>query len=567
MEHKFDIIIVGAGGGGLFAALEAVRTNPQVSIAVVSKLYPTRSHTSAAQGGVNAALANKDRDDTVELHVFDTVKGSDYLADQDAVDYLCSQAPEVVRELENLGAPFSRFPDGTIAQRPFGGTVKDRCCYCADKTGHTLLHTLFEQCLRRGVKFFNEYFLLSLEHADGECQGIVAMNMRTSAIEAFSAKIVILATGGHAKMYWNRSSNAAGNTGDGQAAALRAGIPLKDMEFIQFHPTGLRKSGLLVTEGARGEGGYLLNRHGERFMARYAPQKMELGPRDLVARSMETEILEGNALTSDAGSYLELDLRHLGAEAIKKKLPQIRELSMHFEGIDPIEEPIPVRPTAHYSMGGIDANMARTAVSGIYAVGECACVSVHGANRLGGNSLLDILVFGKRAGQEAALEAPRRPLRRVAPSALWKAADELKSYTSHERYERYGIIREEMGKTMADKVGIYRTEERLRQGVEEIRALRERFRHIRLFDTGTVYNTNLVQILELKNMLDLALCVAETALVRQESRGSHYREDFPRRDDEAWHRHSLCTLEKGGDVRLAHKPVTMGKYSLETRSY
>jgi len=567
MEHKFDIIIVGAGGGGLFAALEAVRTDPRVSIAVVSKLYPTRSHTSAAQGGVNAALANKDRDDTVELHVFDTIKGSDYLADQDAVDYLCSQAPDVVRELENLGAPFSRFPDGTIAQRPFGGTVKDRCCYCADKTGHTLLHTLFEQCLRQGVKFFNEYFLLSLEHADGECQGIVAMNMRTSAIEAFSAKIVILATGGHGKMYWNRSSNAAGNTGDGQAAALRAGIPLKDMEFIQFHPTGLRKSGLLVTEGARGEGGYLLNRHGERFMARYAPQKMELGPRDLVARSMETEIIEGNGFDSDAGSYIELDLRHLGAEAIKKKLPQIRELSMHFEGIDPIEEPIPVRPTAHYSMGGIDADMARTAVSGIYAVGECACVSVHGANRLGGNSLLDILVFGKRAGREAALEAPQRTLRRVSPASLWRAADEIKSYTSHERYERYGIIREEMGKTMGDKVGIYRTEERLRQGVDEIRALRERFRHIRLFDAGTVYNTNLVQILELKNMLDLALCVAKTALSRQESRGSHYREDFPRRDDEAWHRHSLCTLEKGDDVRLAHKPVTMGKYSLETRSY
>lgn len=567
MQHTFDIVIVGAGGGGLFAALEAVRTNPQATIAVVSKVYPTRSHTSAAQGGVNAALANKDKDDSVELHAFDTVKGSDYLADQDAVDYLCGQAPLVVRELENLGAPFSRFADGTIAQRPFGGTVKDRCCYCADKTGHTILHTLFEQCLRRGVKFFNEYFLLSLEHDDGQCQGIVAMNMRTSAIEAFSAKSVILATGGHAKMYWNRSSNAAGNTGDGQAAALRAGIALKDMEFIQFHPTGLRKSGLLVTEGARGEGGYLLNRHGERFMARYAPQKMELGPRDLVARSMETEIMEGNGFTSEAGSYLELDLRHLGAEAIKKKLPQIRELCMHFEGIDPIEEPIPVRPTAHYSMGGIDASMARTAVRGIYAIGECACVSVHGANRLGGNSLLDILVFGKRAGQEAALEAPQREARPVPPAALRKAANEIKSYTSHERYERYGIIREEMGKTMADKVGIYRTEDKLRPGVEEIQALRERFRRIRLFDTGTVYNTNLIQILELKNMLDLALCVTATALERQESRGSHYRDDFPRRDDETWHRHSLCTLQENGDIRLDSRAVTMGKYSLEARSY
>jgi succinate dehydrogenase / fumarate reductase flavoprotein subunit len=339
------------------------------------------------------------------------------------------------------------------------------------------------------------------------------------------------------------------------------------MEFIQFHPTGLRKSGLLVTEGARGEGGYLLNRQGERFMARYAPQKMELGPRDLVARSMETEILEGRGFTSDAGSYLELDLRHLGGEAIKKKLPQIRELSLHFEGIDPIEEPIPVRPTAHYSMGGIDAEMVKTPVHGVYAIGECACVSVHGANRLGGNSLLDILVFGKKAGLEAAIEAPERQARGIPPAAARKAADEIKSYMGHERYERYGIIREEMGKTMGDNVGIYRTEERLRQGVEEIQALRERFRHIRLFDAGTVYNTNLVQILELKNMLDLALCVSVCALERRESRGSHYREDFSQRDDETWHKHSLCTLQGNGEVRLGYKAVTMGKYPLETRSY
>jgi succinate dehydrogenase / fumarate reductase flavoprotein subunit len=567
MEHKFDIVIVGAGGGGLFAALEATRTNPQANIAVISKVYPTRSHTSAAQGGVNASLGNKDKDDSVDFHSFDTVKGSDYLADQDAVEYLCSEAPVVVRELENLGAPFSRFADGSIAQRPFGGTVKDRCCYCADKTGHIILHTLFEQCLRRGVKFFNEYFLLSLEHDEGECQGVVAMNMRNSSIESFSAKSVILATGGHGKMYWNRSSNAAGNTGDGQAAALRAGIGLKDMEFIQFHPTGLRKSGLLVTEGARGEGGYLLNKHGERFMARYAPQKMELGPRDLVARSIETEILEGNGFSSEAGSYIELDIRHLGADAIKKKLPQIRELCMNFEGIDPINEPIPICPTAHYSMGGIDTTMAQTKIRGVYAIGECACVSVHGANRLGGNSLLDILVFGKRAGQEAALNAPERELRPVTQAAVSKAAFEIKSYASHERYERYGILREEMGKTMSDNVGIYRIEEKLKRGVDEIHALRERFKHIRLFDTGTVYNTNLIQILELRNMLDLALCVTETARERQESRGSHYRDDFPQRDDTNWHKHSLCTLQENGDIRLTSKAVTMGKYSLEARSY
>lgn len=568
MEHRYDIVIIGAGGAGLYAALEALRTDPAVKVAVVSKVYPTRSHTSAAQGGVNAALANKDKDDTVDFHAFDTIKGSDYLADQDAVAYLCKKAPGVVRELENLGAPFSRFDDGSIAQRPFGGTVKDRCCYCADKTGLTILHTLYEQCQRRGVTFFNEYFLLSLEHDDGMCQGVIALNMRTSAIEVFTAKSVILATGGHAKMYWNRSSNAIGNTGDGQAAAFRAGITLEDMEFIQFHPTGLRKSGLLVSEAARGEGGYLHNRNGERFMAHYAPQKMELGPRDLVARSMETEILKGNGFSSEAGNYLELDLRHLGREAINKKLPQIRELSMHFEGVDPVDEPIPVRPTAHYSMGGIAADMAKTAVSGVFAVGECACISVHGANRLGGNSLLDILVFGKRAGREAAEEAKCRPFLPMHQSARKKANARIRALLSRERnYERYGIIRSELGKTMGDKLGIYRTETRMQQAVTEIQTLRERFGRVRLFDTGTVFNTSLIQILELENMLDLSQCVAVTSLARQESRGSHFREDFPRRDDDNWHKHSLCTLQNDSTVKLNFKSVTMGMYPLETRSY
>ena len=418
------------------------------------------------------------------------------------------------------------------------------------------------------MTFFNEYFLLSLEHDDGECRGIVALNMRNSAIELFTAKTVILATGGHAKMYWNRSSNAIGNSGDGQAAALRAGIALEDMEFIQFHPTGLRKSGLLVSEAARGEGGYLLNRHGERFMAEYAPQKMELGPRDLVARSMETEIIKGNGFSSEAGSYLELDLRHLGAEAINKKLPQIRELSLHFEGIDPVLEPIPVRPTAHYSMGGIATDMARTAIKGVFAIGECACVSVHGANRLGGNSLLDILVFGKQAGQDAAEDAAQRPYRPPHPEARRRAVKEIKALLNPEKnYERYGIIRSELGTTMGNKLGIYRTEQQMRQAVEEIRALRERFQRVRLFDSGSVFNTNLMQILELMNMLDLAQCVAHTALARQESRGSHYREDFPRRDDEQWHAHSLCTLQHTGEISLSRKPVTMGAYPLEARSY
>jgi succinate dehydrogenase / fumarate reductase flavoprotein subunit len=402
----FDIVIVGGGGAGLYAAMEAMKTNPALNIAVLSKVYPNRSHTSAAQGGANAALGNKAKDDTVEMHIFDTIKGSDYLADQDAVDVLCSEAPKIIRELENIGTPWSRMEDNTIAQRPFGGAGRPRCCYCSDKTGHTILQTLYEQCLKKGVIFFNEYFALNLSVNGSRSKGLIAMNMKTGKVEAFPAKTVILATGGYAKMYWNRSSNAAGNTGDGQAIAYRAGIPLKDMEFVQFHPTGLRKSGLLVTEGARGEGGYLLNKDGERFMARYAPEKMELGPRDLVSRSLETEILQGRGFDSPAGKYLHLDLTHLGADLIKSRLPQIREMSMNFEGVDPIEEPIPVRPTAHYSMGGIDTdNQTRTAMEGVYAAGECGCVSVHGANRLGGNSLLDILVFGRIAGRTAAEEA------------------------------------------------------------------------------------------------------------------------------------------------------------------
>ncbi len=430
----FDIVIVGGGGAGLYAAMEAMKTNPALNIAVLSKVYPNRSHTSAAQGGANAALGNKAKDDTVEMHIFDTIKGGDYLADQDAVDVLCSEAPKIIRELENMGTPWSRMEDNTIAQRPFGGAGRPRCCYCSDKTGHTILQTLYEQCLKKGVIFFNEYFALNLSVSGSRSNGLIAMNMKTGKVEAFQAKTVILATGGYAKMYWNRSSNAAGNTGDGQAIAYRAGIPLKDMEFVQFHPTGLRKSGLLVTEGARGEGGYLLNKDGERFMSRYAPEKMELGPRDLVSRSLETEILQGRGFDSPAGKYLHLDLTHLGADLIKSRLPQIREMSMNFEGVDPIEEPIPVRPTAHYSMGGIDTdNQTRTVMEGVYAAGECGCVSVHGANRLGGNSLLDILVFGRIAGRTAAEEAGKFTPGRISEAELAEQFEEIRGWNARFR--------------------------------------------------------------------------------------------------------------------------------------
>ncbi len=564
----FDIVIVGGGGAGLYAAMEAMKTNTALNIAVLSKVYPNRSHTSAAQGGANAALANKAKDDTVEMHIFDTIKGSDYLADQDAVEVLCSEAPKIIRELENIGTPWSRMEDNTIAQRPFGGAGRPRCCYCSDKTGHTILQTLYEQCLKKGVKFFNEYFALNLSVSGSRSNGLIAMNMKSGKVEAFPAKTVIFATGGYAKMYWNRSSNAAGNTGDGQAIAYRAGIPMKDMEFVQFHPTGLRKSGLLVTEGARGEGGYLLNKDGERFMARYAPEKMELGPRDLVSRSLETEILEGRGFDSPAGKYLHLDLTHLGADLIKSRLPQIREMSMNFEGVDPIEEPIPVRPTAHYSMGGIDTdNQTRTVMEGVYAAGECACVSVHGANRLGGNSLLDILVFGRIAGRTAAEEAGKFTPNTISEAELTEQLQDIRGgMHAAGHYERYGELREELGQTLALNVGIYRESSLLQKGIADIEELKERFKKVRIFDTSDVFNTNLMQVLELKNMLDLAETVAAGAYARQESRGSHTRTDFPVRDDANWHKHTLATLVKG-KVTLGEKPVTMGRYELQERTY
>ncbi len=564
----FDIVIVGGGGAGLYAAMEAMKTNPALNIAVLSKVYPNRSHTSAAQGGANAALANKAKDDTVEMHIFDTIKGSDYLADQDAVEVLCSEAPKIIRELENIGTPWSRMEDNTIAQRPFGGAGRPRCCYCADKTGHTILQTLYEQCLRKGVLFFNEYFALNLSVHGSRSRGLIAMNMKSGKVEAFPAKTVIFATGGYAKMYWNRSSNAAGNTGDGQAIAYRAGIPMKDMEFVQFHPTGLRKSGLLVTEGARGEGGYLINKDGERFMARYAKEKMELGPRDLVSRSIETEILEGRGFDSPAGKYIHLDLRHLGADLIKSRLPQIREMSLNFEGVDPIEEPIPIRPTAHYSMGGIDTdNFGRTVMDGVYAAGECACVSVHGANRLGGNSLLDILVFGRIAGHTAAEEAGKFEPGSISEEELRESVDDIRSRMQPSgHYERYGALREELGQTLALNVGIFRESSLLHKGIHDIGELKDRFKKVRVFDSSDVFNTNLQQVLELQNMLDLAETVAVGALAREESRGSHTRIDFPVRDDEKWHKHTLATLVDG-KATPGEKPVTMGRYELQERTY
>lgn len=566
---SYDVLIVGAGGAGLMAALEASKAK-DLKVAVVTKVYPTRSHTGAAQGGINAALANFDPSDSPEVHTFDTVKGSDYLGDQDAIEFMCNEAPKRIYELEHLGVPFSRLPDGRIAQRPFGGAGFPRTCYAADKTGHVILHTLYEQCLKNDVEFLNEWFVTELIIDNNEVKGVIAIDIRSGEVHAIKAKAVIFATGGYARVYWVRNTNAIGSTGDGMAICYRAGIPLKDMEFVQFHPTGLRSTGILVTEGARGEGGYLINNKGERFMARYAPQKMELGPRDLVARSIETEILEGRGWGEGMMAYVHLDLRHLGAKKIKERLPQIRQLCIDFEGVDPIEEPIPVRPTAHYSMGGIDVRdykTSMTGVNGVFAVGECACVSVHGANRLGGNSLLDLVVFGKPAGA-AAVEYARG---RSADNFNLKAEEErarreIEALLKKESKENINNIRLEMAQTMWDKVGIFREEKPMLEAVEKIKELKERYKNLAPGDSGKIFNTALINYIELGYLLDLAEVIATTAVLRKESRGAHARRDYPERDDQNFLKHSLAYFTQDGP-KVEYSEVKITKYQPQERKY
>ncbi|WP_456392886.1 succinate dehydrogenase flavoprotein subunit [Persephonella sp.] len=567
---KYDILIVGAGGAGLMAALEASKAK-DLKLAVISKVYPTRSHTGAAQGGINAALANVDPSDSPEVHTFDTVKGSDYLGDQDAIEYMCEEAPKRIYELEHLGVPFSRLPDGRIAQRPFGGAGFPRTCYAADKTGHVILHTLYEQCLKNGVEFLNEWYVHELLVDNGEVKGVIAIDIRTGEVHAIQAKAVIFATGGYARVYWVRNTNAIGSTGDGMAICYRAGIPLKDMEFVQFHPTGLRSTGILVTEGARGEGGYLINNKGERFMEKYAPNKMELAPRDLVARAIETEILEGRGWGEGMMAYVHLDLRHLGAKKIKERLPQIRMLAIDFEGVDPIEEPIPVRPTAHYSMGGIhveDYETSMTNVKGVFAVGECACVSVHGANRLGGNSLLDIVVFGKPAGAAAVEYARNKP---EDNSYNYKAEEErarreVEELLKKEGTENINDIRMEMAQTMWDKVGIFREEKPMQEAIEKIKELKERYKNLAPGDSGKLFNTALINYLELGYLLDLAEVIAITAEMRKESRGAHARRDYPERDDENFLKHSMAYYTEDGP-KIEYTEVRITKYEPQERKY
>jgi len=560
----YDVLIIGSGGAGLYAALES-RRQEEISVAVVSKVYATRSHTGAAQGGVNAALATLDPSDTWLDHCFDTVKGADYLADQDAVEVMCREAPMVVREMEHWGCPFSRTDDGRIAQRPFGGASKPRACYSADKVGHVILHTLYEQGIKYGVNYFNEWFVLSLLHNGSRCLGVTALDVRSGRLHAIRAKAVVLATGGHGRIYWLCTSNALGNTGDGPAIAYRAGIPLKDMEFVQFHPTGLRRTGILVSEGARGEGGHLLNVEGERFMFRYAPEKMELAPRDLVCRAIETEVRNGKG---GPDGEVFLDITHLGAERISERLPQIRQLCIKFEDIDPVEEPIPIKPTAHYSMGGIHTDdCGRTPIQGIYAAGECGCISVHGANRLGGNSLLDILVFGRRAGRDA-LQYARGVDFAPMPEGFLEADQAfIDSLIQGDGSENIAEIRHRMGEVMAQKVGVYRNGKDLAQAIEAIRELQERLSRARVRDHSRSFNTELVASLELRNMLSLAEVIAVCAQERRETRGAHFREDFPERDDQHWLKHTMASLGSDGCPRLSLSPVAITRFKPGTRTY
>ncbi|WP_456485007.1 FAD-dependent oxidoreductase [Desulfurobacterium sp.] len=564
---QLDVAIIGAGGAGLYAALSAVKKNPSLKVGVISKVFPTRSHTGAAQGGVNAALSNV-AEDSPEKHTYDTIKGSDFLADQDAVELMCHIAPKIIREMEHMGLPFSRLENGKIAQRPFGGASFPRTCYAADKTGHVMLQTLYEQCIRRNVKFFNEWFVTALVHDSQKVCGLIAIDMKSGKIEVIRTKAIILATGGHARIYWKRTSNALGCTGDGTAIALRAGVPLKDMEFVQFHPTGLRRTGILVTEGARGEGGYLINKDGERFMKRYAPEKMELAPRDMVSRAIEMEIAEGRGFKDNEGNeFVYLDLRHLGKKKILERLPQIRELTIDFEGIDPVEEPIPIRPTAHYCMGGIDTDIdGKTIIEGLFAAGECACVSVHGANRLGGNSLLDIVVFGKITGELALDYAASSQLPEFPTSALKDERERIESLFEKDGKEKLATLRNELSDILTYGAGIFREESRLKEALNKVREIKERAQHLKVEDLSYTFNTNLQQTLEFLNMIELAEVTVMTALERRESRGAHYRVDYPERNDKEFLKHSIVTFENG-EYKLSYKPVNITKYKPEERKY
>ncbi len=563
---SYPIIVVGGGLAGLRAAIAAADSG--VEAVVLSQVHPVRSHSGAAQGGINAPLANAPdgKDDNWEKHGLDTVKGSDYLADQDAVEVLTGEASANVYELEHWGVPFSRTADGRIAQRPFGGAGFPRTCYAADKTGRYLLHTLYEQSVKRHIKTLTEWVALSLIADGGACLGLVAYHLPSGNLEVFQAGAVVLGTGGCGQVYAH-STNCLLNSGSGMSMAYAAGAPLKDMEFVQFHPTSLVGTNILMTEAARGEGGYLLNSKNERFMKDYAPGVMELAPRDIVARAIAKEIQEGRGFDD---SYVLLDLRHLGKSKILERLPEIRSHSIYFSAVDPIDEPIPIQPGQHYSMGGIDCNIdGETGLKGLFAAGECACVSVHGGNRLGGNSLLETVVFGRRAGLKAA-EQIRSSGTKASPTRMGnekeKAAARIDGLLLGRGDEEPSVIRREMKEVMFDKVGIFREKNGMTEAVGKIRELRERYKKLRPIRKHKVYNLDLLRASELEGMLELAEIIALGALAREESRGSHARTDFPNRDDQKWLKHTMAHPGPSGPI-LDYKDVVLRRWTPQARKY
>ncbi len=560
MEAKHDVLIVGAGCAGMRAAIEA--HDAGADVALISKIHPVRSHSGAAEGGINAALGNAS-DDNPEKHAFDTVKGADYLGDQDAIEVLCDEAPGDVYELEHWGAVFSRTEDGRIAQRPFGAAGEPRTAYAADITGHVLIHVLYEQVMKRDLLVYEEWFAWQLVEDEGRCQGVICWDLLNGGLKTIGAKTVILATGGAGRLYTG-TTNAYACTGDGMAMALRLGVPQKDMEMMQFHPTTLAPTGVLITEGCRGEGAYLLNSEGERFLKDYAPKAMELASRDVISRAEQTEIDEGRGVD---GNVL-LDLRHLGAEKIIERLHGTRELSMVFAGVDPIHEPIPVRPGAHYHMGGVDTDLwGKTSLEGLYAAGEVACVSVHGANRLGGNALMETITFGKRAGRAAAEWALTHTTVAVPEAATTDAERELRELLDRDEGERPHAIRDEMARTMHENFGVFRREDQMRRQGEIVASLQDRFERVVVEDKGDVFNSDLTQALELGFLLQLCACMVEAGLARKESRGAHARPyDYPDRDDEDFMKHTMVTWVDGAP-QLTWAPVRMTKWQPEERTY
>ena len=575
MEHQYDVVIVGAGLAGLRAAIEL---GEDTHVAVLSKVFATRSHSGAAQGGIGAALGNEE-EDSWEWHAFDTVKGSDYLGDQEAIEIMAQDAPRTIIELEHMGVPFNRTPEGKIAQRAFGGHTRNfgesavkRACYAADRTGRVILDTLWEKCLQRGIQFFDEFQLLDLITVNGHCAGLVALEIATGEIHVFHSKAVLLATGGAGRIF-KTTSNALASTGDGMAIAYRSGAVLEDMEFVQFHPTGIYKLGILISEAARGEGGILRNKDGERFMERYAPTIKDLAPRDMISRCILEEIRAGRGI--DGKDYVHLDLTHLGEEVIGKKLVEIIEFAKTYAGVDALKDPIPVVPTCHYMMGGIASDAdghvvldaEGTPLEGLYAAGECACVSVHGANRLGCNSLLDILVFGRRSGKEIRKFIHSVGMPDIPDNLYQQYQKRIDFLLDKEGDESYGVILNEMAAVMMDKVSVFRNEAGLTEALNKIHELKKRYDNVPVQDKGKIFNRNLLDVIELGYMLDLAEAIVLGALFRKESRGAHAREDFPQRDDENFLAHTMVRLDDQNVPQVFTKPVSITRFQPQERKY